>query len=66
MKQGLEQGHNREVAFALKIMRQQFGVLSVKTEQTIAQLFPEQLDELGDRLLEFTSEVELQQWVAKG
>jgi hypothetical protein len=64
MKQGLEQGHNREVAFALKIMRQQFGALSLKTEQTIAQLSPEQLDELGDRILEFTSEAELQQWVA--
>jgi hypothetical protein len=65
MRQGLEQGHNREVAFALKIMQRQFGAVSLKTEQTIAQLSPEQLDDLGDRILEFTSEAELQQWVAR-
>ncbi|MEM9276872.1 MAG: DUF4351 domain-containing protein, partial [Cyanobacteria bacterium P01_F01_bin.143] len=54
-----------EVSFALRILRKRFGQISQDLEKQIQTLSIEQLEDLGEALLDFTTEADLVNWLKR-
>ena len=65
LEQGLQQGRQREVALVLRQLNRRLGLVSDNIESQIRQLPVEQLEDLGEALLDFASEIDLINWLAK-
>jgi len=52
-----------EVSFALRILRKRFGQISQDLEKQIQGLSIERLEDLGEALLDFTTEADLVDWL---
>ena len=65
LKQGLEQGRQRgEATLVLRQLNRRLGEVSASVETPIHQLSIEQLEDLGEALLDFESETDLLDWLA--
>ena len=60
LQQGLQQG---EATLALRLINRRFGQISATVEGQIRQLPVEQLESLGEALLDFQSESDLLNWL---
>jgi Domain of unknown function (DUF4351)/Putative transposase, YhgA-like len=73
LEQGLEQGRSqeqeesrrREARLLLKVLRGKFESVSTEAATAIESLSLEQLDDLADRVAEFTVAADLQAWLVK-
>ena len=66
LQQGLQQGRQQEGAnLVLRQLNRRLGLVSDNIESQIRQLPVEQLEDLGEALLDFTSEIDLINWLAK-
>ncbi len=61
IEKGLQQG--REL-LVLRQLRRRFGTISPESEARLARLSTDQLDDLGEALLDFTERADLEQWLA--
>lgn len=63
IQQGIQQGIQREASLVLRQLNRRCGSLSPELQQRIQQLSVEQLEELGEELLDFTSVDNLTNWL---
>ena len=49
----------------LRLLRRRFGVISPNITARLDHFSPEQLDDLGEALLDFGTVADLEQWMAK-
>jgi len=63
MQQGLAQGLEHERKLVRRLLERLLGKLSAKTRQRLAKLSVEQLEALGEALVDFKSEKELTAWL---
>jgi len=64
-EQGREEGREEERhEMVLRLLTRRCGPLSAETTAQVQQLHAEQLLELADALLDFTSAADLEQWLA--
>ncbi len=63
LKQGLKQGLQHEQDLVLRQLTRRLGPLSQRTQTSIARLSFEQLENLGEALLDFTHPRDLTQWL---
>jgi flagellar biosynthesis/type III secretory pathway protein FliH len=69
VKEGLLQGrdegrHEEGAALVLRLLRRRVGELSPTQERRIKRLSIEQLEELGEALLDFSSPQDLKKWLS--
>jgi Domain of unknown function (DUF4351)/Putative transposase, YhgA-like len=65
MERGIEQGREREVALVLRQLTRRLNGLSVSLEERVHRLSIEQVEALGEALLDFSSETDLVHWLAQ-
>ena len=63
LQQGLQQGLQRERRLVMRLLERLIGKLSTKTRKQIEELNAEQLEELGEALVDFNSEKDLTAWI---
>jgi flagellar biosynthesis/type III secretory pathway protein FliH len=63
LEQGLEQGLEREQQLIIKLLNRRLGQVEPSQLQAIYTLNFDQLDLLGEALLDFSSVADLQQWL---
>ncbi|WPL19281.1 hypothetical protein Thiowin_04398 [Thiorhodovibrio winogradskyi] len=63
-QEGREEGRQREIQFALRLLRRRLGDLTDTQQARIQALPVEQLEDLGEALLDFTATAELDAWLA--
>ncbi|MBZ8182964.1 Rpn family recombination-promoting nuclease/putative transposase [Oscillatoria salina] len=65
-QKGIQQGIQREaVSFALRLLKRRIGEVKPELQAQIQELSVEQLEELGEALLDFSSEDDLISWLEK-
>jgi predicted transposase YdaD len=64
-QEGLQQGRQREATLVLRLLNRRLAEVSDNIEAQIRQLPVEQLEDLGEALLDFESEIELVNWLEK-
>jgi predicted transposase YdaD len=66
LQQGMQQGMQRgEATLALRLLNRRLGQISATIEEQIRQLPVEQLENLGEALLDFESESDLLNWLGR-
>ena len=66
LQQGLQQGEKEgEVKLVLRQLSRRFGELDETLEQQVRRLSVEQLETLGEALLDFSTREELESWLAQ-
>jgi hypothetical protein len=63
MEQGIEQGAQRERLLVLRLLNRQVGSLPEAIETQVQALSLEQVESLGEALLDFTSLADLENWL---
>lgn len=68
--QGIEQGKAQGITqgketLVLRLLRRRFGSVPAKVSARLASLSAEQLDDLGEALLDFVTLTDLEQWLAR-
>ena len=63
IRQGLEQGKHNEVKLIIRLLNRRIGQLNPQLHNQIEQLSFEQLEDLGEALLDFETEVDLTNWL---
>ena len=63
--EGLEIGLQQEKAFVLKLLARKLGNLSPQTQAKVSALSINQIESLGEALLDFTSIADLESWLSK-
>ena len=64
MEEGVKQGKQNETQrFVFRQLRKRFAAMDADTEARIRQLWVEQLEELGEALLDFTRLADLTKWL---
>lgn len=63
LQEGREEGRQREAHFALRLLRRRLGTLTDPQQARIQALSVEQLEDLGEALLDFTAPAELDAWL---
>jgi hypothetical protein len=61
---GRELGREREYQLLLRLLRKRFGALEPEWEERIRKFSFDQLEELGEAFIDFTSRQDLQDWLA--
>ena len=61
LKLGFKEG---ETAFLLLLLKRRLGVLSLSHEQRVSRLSVDQLEDLGEALLDFTAMADLERHLA--
>jgi flagellar biosynthesis/type III secretory pathway protein FliH len=64
MEQGLEQGLQRERSLILRLLTRRVGELPETIQAQVAGLSIEQLEALGEALLDFVGLADLENWLA--
>jgi predicted transposase YdaD len=63
-RQGIEQGMQRgEATLVLRLLNRRLGQVAASVEEQVRQLPVEQLEDLGEALLDFQSEADLLHWL---
>lgn len=62
-RRGLERGLQRERSLVLRLLQRKLGELSPVLQERVQQLSIEQLESLGEALLDFSSQQDLQSWL---
>jgi flagellar biosynthesis/type III secretory pathway protein FliH len=62
--QGMELGREREYLLLLRQLRKRFGALEPGWEEKIRKFSFDQLEELGEAFIDFTSPQDLRNWLA--
>lgn len=62
-EEGLERGRRSESALIVRLLRKRLGGLSENLEAEVLQLSMTDLENLGEALLDFTSEADLETWL---
>jgi len=66
MQRGIEQGMQREGAtLVLRLLNRRLGQVTTSVEKQIRQLSVEQLEDLGEALLDFENEADLLHWLSQ-
>ncbi|NEO28358.1 MAG: DUF4351 domain-containing protein, partial [Kamptonema sp. SIO4C4] len=65
LEQGLEQGLERERNLVTRLVKRRLGELSPQLEAQIQQLSVDQIEALGEALLDFQNEADLVNWLAR-
>jgi predicted transposase YdaD len=66
MQRGIEQGMQREGAnLVLRLLNRRLGQVTSSVEKQIRQLSVEQLEDLGEALLDFENEADLLHWLSQ-
>ncbi|MFB2879047.1 DUF4351 domain-containing protein [Floridanema aerugineum] len=64
IEQGIEQGIQREaVSFVLRLLNRRFGSIAPNIEEKIRRLSVNQLEDLGEAILDFQRETDLNSWL---
>ncbi|MBW4647543.1 MAG: DUF4351 domain-containing protein [Kastovskya adunca ATA6-11-RM4] len=63
IRRGLHQGQQREVALVLRQLNRRLGTLRLDLRERISRLEIERVEDLGEALLDFSSEAELIEWL---
>ena len=63
IRQGLEQGKRNEVKLIIRQINRRLGHLNPQLQNQIEELSFEQLEDLGEALLDFETEVDLTNWL---
>ncbi len=63
LEQGLEQGRLQEIKLVIRLLNRRFGEIPSNITESIRQLSVEQLEDLGEALLDFDSQADLRQWL---
>ena len=63
--EGLELGQQQEKALVLKLLVRKLGNLSPQVQTRVLALEIERVESLGEALLDFTSMVDLEAWLAR-
>ena len=64
-KEGLQQGLRRETELVLRLLKKKIGNLNKIKEQQIFSLPIEKIEELGEALLDFKDEKDVESWLTK-
>ena len=66
IQQGIQQGrHEGEVSLIWRQLNRRLGQVSPTVEEQLRQLPVEQLEDLGEALLDFESEADLLNWLSQ-
>jgi hypothetical protein len=65
MQEGIEQGIERERSLVLRLLTKQVGTLSSEVRDRIDQLPIDQVEALGEALLEFRALTDLEAWLSQ-
>jgi len=65
LQQGLQQGLQAEINLILRQLTRRLGVTPQALQNQIQGLSIAQLEDLGEALLDFSSQSELEQWLAR-
>ena len=66
IEQGIEQGMQRgEATLVLRQLNRRLGQVTTSVEKQIRQLSVEQLEDLGEALLDFENEADLLHWLSQ-
>ncbi|WP_293036282.1 DUF4351 domain-containing protein [Moorena sp. SIO1F2] len=63
IRQGLEQGKHNEVKLIIRLLNRRLGEINPQLQNQIEQLSFSQLEDLGEALLDFETEVDLTNWL---
>ncbi|HLO83620.1 MAG TPA: DUF4351 domain-containing protein [Nostocaceae cyanobacterium] len=64
MREGIEQGRQREaLSFTMRLLNRRFSALTPQLEKRIQALSVEELEDLGEALLDFTDILDLEAWL---
>ena len=63
-QEGRQEGINREISLIFRLLIRRVGELPEKLRQRVETLSLEELENLGEALLDFTSLADLQSWLA--
>ena len=63
LERGLKQAQERETNFILRLINRRVGSISSEIETQIRELPVDQLEDLGEALLDFSSEQDLLTWL---
>ncbi|OLT69169.1 hypothetical protein BI334_07960 [Moorena producens 3L] len=63
MRQGLEQGKRNEVKLIIRLLNRRLGQINPQLQNQIEELSFDQLEDLGEALLDFETEVDLTNWL---
>ncbi len=61
---GRQEGREQERQLLLRMLRKRFGPMEPEWEARIGQFSFEQLGELGEALVDFTSRLDIRNWLA--
>jgi len=65
-RKGIEQGmHEGKEGLVIRQLKRRFGSITPQVTQRLGKLHVEQLDELGEALLDFASAADLETWLAR-
>lgn len=65
-QQGIEQGIEREaVSLVMRLLNRRFGSIAPNIEEQIRRLSVNQLEDLGEAILDFQSKTDLTSWLEK-
>ncbi|HUK90306.1 MAG TPA: DUF4351 domain-containing protein, partial [Blastocatellia bacterium] len=66
IQQGIQQGKQKGAAeVTLRVLRRRFGAVGPRIEQRVTSRPVEQLEELGEALLDFTSLEDVERWLSE-
>ena len=65
LQQGLQQGLQRERRLIMRLLERLIGKLSAKSRKQIEELDVDQLEELGEALVDFGGEKDLTAWIER-
>ncbi|NEO90233.1 MAG: DUF4351 domain-containing protein [Moorea sp. SIO3G5] len=63
LEQGLEQGKRNELNLIKRLLNRRLGEINPQLQNQIEELSFEQLEDLGEALLDFETEVDLTNWL---
>ena len=64
-QEGKQEGLEREVNLVLRLLNRRLGQVSASLEKQVRELLVEQLEDLGEALLDFENEADLVNWLSK-
>lgn len=63
LQEGIEQSRDREKRFIMRLLQRQIGTVREEIQARLVTLSLEQMEALGEALLDFESEADLLNWL---